>query len=101
LTDIFDPQVLKAFPSYPFGTLIRLMPRGESPPAPESVEQENLRVFAGFRRWAPVAREDEWAKAVLPTYGRPWIALARMFERLGDERRARANRERAEEWGWH
>ncbi len=99
LTDIFDAQIVKSFPSYPFGTLIRVLPRGVSPPVPESVEQENLGVFAAFQRWAPVAREDEWAKAVLPTYQRPWIALARMFERRGDEARARVNRERSEEWG--
>jgi hypothetical protein len=61
--------------------------------------QENLDVFAGFQRWSAIAREDEWARAVLPTYQRPWIALARMFEREGNDARARVNRERAERWG--
>jgi hypothetical protein len=99
LTDIFDPQIVRTFSSYPLGTLIVLLPRGASLPAPESVEQENLGVFAGFRRWTVVAPEDEWQRAVLPTYQRPWIALARMFERRGDEARARVNRERGEVWG--
>lgn len=57
-------------------------------------------MFAAFQRWDPTPRDDEWATAVLPTYRRPWVALARMFERRRDEVRARANRERAAEWGW-
>jgi hypothetical protein len=99
LTDGFDAELLKVFPSYPFGTLIRLLPRGTARPAPESVERENIDVFAAFKRWDPTARDDEWATAVLPTYRRPWIALARMFDRLGDPRRASLNRQRSEEWG--
>jgi hypothetical protein len=98
LTDVFDAQLAKVFPSYPFGTLIRLLPRGAPLPAPESVENENLSVFAAFRRWDLTPRDDEWARAVLPTYQRPWVALARIFERRGDEARAKANRLRAEEW---
>jgi hypothetical protein len=99
LTDIVDPQVVKAFASYPLGTLIRLLPPGAPLPPPEGVEAQNLDVFARYRRWDPVAREDAWVAAVLPTYQRPWIAVARMFEKRGDAGRATANRDRAEEWG--
>lgn len=99
LTDVLDAQLVSVFPSYPFGTLIRLLPRGTSLPSPESVEQQNLDVFAAFRRWDRTPRDDEWASAVLPTYQRPWVALARMFDRRGDRDRATANRQRADEWG--
>jgi hypothetical protein len=99
LTDVFDAQLVKVFPTYPIGTLIRLLARDATRPSPERVEQENLGVFAAFQRWDPTPRDDEWATAVLPTYQRPWVALARMFERRRDEARARANRERAAEWG--
>ncbi len=99
LADIFDARVAGAFPSYPFGTMIRLLPRGTRPPAPESVEQENLGIFAAFQRWEPGSSDDEWARSVLPLYQRPWIALARMFERQGLDGAARANRARVEQWG--
>lgn len=99
LTDAFDAELQKVFPSYPLGTLIRLLPRGASLPGPDSVEQENLAVFATFRPWDRTVRDDEWATAVLPTYQRPWIALSRVFERRGDEARAKASRQRAEDWG--
>ena len=99
LTDAFDAELTKVFPSYPVGTLIRLLPRGASLPGPDSVEQENLAVFASFRPWDRTVRDDEWATAVLPTYQRPWIALSRVFERRGDEARAKASRQRIEDWG--
>ncbi|MGH7437004.1 MAG: hypothetical protein ACRENE_15125, partial [Polyangiaceae bacterium] len=99
LTDTFDPELTKIFPSYPLGTLIRVLPRGASLPGPETVEQENVAVFATFRSWDRTVRDDEWAAAVLPTYQRPWIALTRVFERSGDEARARASRQRADDWG--
>jgi hypothetical protein len=99
LTDIFDARLMNVYPSYPVGTLIRVLPRDATRPSPELVEQENIGVFAAFQRWDPTPRDDEWAKAVLPTYQRPWIALARMFERRRDEARGRANRERSAEWG--
>ena len=98
VTDIFTPEIVKIFPSYPLGTLIRLLPRGAALPAPESVESENLDVFAGFERCATVADDDAWARSVLPTYERPWIALSRLFERRRDRARAQANKERAEQW---
>jgi Protein of unknown function (DUF2723) len=98
ITDVFDPRIVTAFKSYPLGTLIRLLPGDDSLPPPEQVESENLAVFAGFERSATVPASDEWARSVLPTYQRPWIALARMFERRGDLARARANGTRAEEW---
>ena len=99
LTDAFDAGSTKAFPSYPVGTLIRLLPRGTSLPAPDDVEQENLAVFALFRPWDRTVRDDEWATAVLPTYQRPWIALSRVFERRGDETRAKVSRQRIADWG--
>ncbi len=98
ITDIFVPQIVRVFPSYPLGTVIRLLPRDATLPPPDAVESENLAVFAGFERGAPVAENDAWASAVLPTYQRPWIALSRMFERRRDEARAKVNTERAEEW---
>jgi Protein of unknown function (DUF2723) len=98
ITDIFLPEILQIFPSYPTGTLIRLLPRGARPPPPESVESENVRVFATFERSDIVTIDDEWAASVLPMYMRPWVALSRMFERQGDKERARVNMERAEEW---
>ncbi len=98
VTDVFDPQIVKVFRSYPLGTLIRLLPRDAPLPTPESVEDENVAIFARFERFAMPPETDEWARAVLPTYERPWIALARMFERRGNLARARANQERAKEW---
>jgi hypothetical protein len=98
LTDVFLPRIVKVFPSYPLGTLIRLLPRGSALPAPESVEGENLDLYATFERCATVVDDGGWASSVLPTYERPWVALSRLFERRGDEARARANAARAEDW---
>jgi hypothetical protein len=99
LTDAFDAELSKVFPSYPIGTLIRLLPRGTPLPGPDEVERENLAVFASFHPWDRTVRDDEWAMAVLPTYQRPWIALSRLFGRMGNDVRAKPNRERGMEWG--
>jgi hypothetical protein len=48
VTDVFEPQIVKVFPSYPLGTLLRLLPRGASLPSPESVESEDVVAFAGL-----------------------------------------------------
>jgi hypothetical protein len=97
VTDLFDAQIVHSFPTFPVGTMIRVLPRGTPQPPPDRVEQENLEAFAQYSRWDPAAT-DEWAKAVLPTYARPWIALARMFERRGEPDRGNVDRARAETW---
>ena len=99
LTNTFDPELARTFPSYPLGTLIRLLPRGTTLPPPESVEEENLAVFGSFEPWSRGVAQNDWAKAVLPSYRRPWIALARAYANRGDEARAKADRDRAERWG--
>ncbi len=90
LTDLFTPRIVRTFPSYPYGTLIRVLPAGQPVPPPAEVEAQNRRLFESYDLRYPVPRDHHtWAWQVHTEYARPWLALAEMFRRLGDTAHAR------------
>ncbi len=97
LADVFSPAIVQRYATYPIGTLIRVLPPGETPPDPLQLEQLNLDLTQQFdRKHGPAAREDGWARELQSNYGRPWFALGEAFDAARQPERARLNRKRAE-----
>jgi hypothetical protein len=95
VANLFNTAIVRALPSYPFGTLIRILPRAATAPPPEAVEQKNLLLDARFQHEdSPPIRAGTWAGDVQEAYSRPWFALADAFTARGQAARASANRER-------
>ena len=96
VANLFTDAIIRALPSYPFGTLIHVLPRGSAPPSPDEVERINLRIDAVFRHEdSPPTRPGTWASDVQEAYARPWYALTMAFEARGQVERAGANHRRA------
>jgi hypothetical protein len=96
ITDVFSDALLRARPSYPLGTLIRVLPGGAPTPPPSDLEQQNLRVFATFDLNYPRPMDpSSWAWRVQSLYARPWSSLSSLYHLMGEEPRAAINEERA------
>jgi hypothetical protein len=97
ITDVFAERLVQARPSYPVGTLIRILPAGSKPPAPPELEQANLQLFAHFDLNYPRPLDgSSWAWNVQELYARPWSSLAGTYRQLGDEERAALNERRSQ-----
>ncbi len=96
VADSLDLLVPSGHPSYAVGTVVRVLPVGADLPSPDRLETMNLEVAHAFVR-EPTAPRDPWGWSgeVDATYARPWIALSRAFDALGQPERARLHRERA------
>ncbi len=95
LTDVFTPAIVRSFPTYPLGTLIRVLPPGEALPDPGALAAMNDRVFAGYRVRRAEGAVDPWFALAYADYARPWGALAAVFGQRGDTVRAEACAQRA------
>lgn len=72
------------FYSYPFGTLLAVVPAGEYFPRPEQVAQVNHDVFSRmYWHSAPPTDPNSWAAEAHRQYGRAWAALAGVMEQAG------------------
>ena len=82
-------RLLATFPSYPYGTVIRLLPRTARPPPLAEVRAENEALVGRFdlRYPRPVVGEG-WAALVQARYAQPWHALAAAFAAAGDRQAA-------------
>ncbi|MCB9506883.1 MAG: DUF2723 domain-containing protein [Myxococcales bacterium] len=81
MTNRFSDAISAAFPTYPIGTVIRVLPRGDRPPDPVTLERANLELAGGFRFSASEPIDpDSWASSVQPDYSRPWRALADAYD---------------------
>ena len=93
LTDVVSPVLLQTFPSYPSGTLIRLVAPGTPMPDPLTVEAENAEFLRTSTLPAGMPIDGTgWQAVVRADYARPWFALATIFGRAGyPEKEARLN----------
>ncbi|MDP3220881.1 MAG: hypothetical protein Q8S73_42745, partial [Deltaproteobacteria bacterium] len=91
-------EVVRAFPCYPVGTLLRVLPRGASLPSPEQLQAVNERVFTRFRARPPRARPGGWDLAATEPYARPWVTMARAAAASGQPERAAVLGARARRW---
>ena len=96
LTNVFSMAIPRAFPTYPAGLLVRVLPKGAAAPHPLEVERINAELFD--RYWLPdyPASADSWAGLVALDYARPWEQLATAFASIGMQDRADGCRRRAE-----
>jgi hypothetical protein len=96
LSDLGNGVIPRAFPTYPLGTLIEVLPLGAFPPGPRELEAENLALFVRYRPDpALLDLTRAWSRGARDAYARPWNTLAAAYRAAGDELGARRNAERA------
>jgi hypothetical protein len=79
------PDVPRAFATYPFATLLRVVPRDAQPPRLDEVIAENQRAFDAFRfDYARPRADDELPAIIHFRYAATWQALARALEAAGE-----------------
>ena len=77
-------EIVRAFPTYPYGPVMKVLPRGAKPPSLDDVLAENKAIFAKFRIDYPIpGDDDEFATMIHHRYAGPWNALARKLEAAG------------------
>lgn len=84
LTNQFSDAIGATFPTYPIGTLIRVLPQGHRPPPPDTLEEQNVAEALRYR-YADTdpTNVNGWAHHVQQTYYRPWRVLADAYEAAG------------------
>jgi hypothetical protein len=84
LVDAAQTRILAALPSYPFGPVIRVLPRGATVPPPDAVFAANRSRLANLDLgYSHPGRDDGWATVVHERYARPWRTLADALGRAG------------------
>jgi hypothetical protein len=74
-------HILKTFPSYPYGTTFRVLPRGSTLPAIHEVFATNKALYAAFQfESAAPARDDDWAAHAHERYAKMWAIIGRALE---------------------
>ncbi|HSS01430.1 MAG TPA: hypothetical protein VLM79_30430, partial [Kofleriaceae bacterium] len=77
--------ILSAFPSYPLGVLVRVLPPTMRPPAPGEVAAMNQEVYRRFALdYASPGPDDGYATVAHHRYAATWAAIARLLDRAGD-----------------
>lgn len=75
LADLFTNNIVYALPTYPLGTLIRVLPDGTPPPPLREVLAENEARFQGFRMRPTTGTAAPWQAVARERYARNWFAL--------------------------
>ncbi|MEI7894762.1 MAG: DUF2723 domain-containing protein, partial [Myxococcales bacterium] len=88
LADVFTEAIPRAFPTYPIGTLYRVVGSPAEVPDPATLERMNREVFAHMHPSAVPPPADSWGADLWPAYARPWFALADAFREQGDQAHA-------------
>jgi hypothetical protein len=85
LTDSVVTLLPVGFDTMALGTVLKVVPHGAPPLAPEDLERTNLDLARGLHR-DPTRPEDPWSWSgeADGTYETPWIALARAYRARGD-----------------
>lgn len=83
-------EVIDAFPTYPFGTVMKVQPRGTRVPPIDAVVEENKAIYARFQLgYPPPGPDDEFATAIHHRYAATWMTLGRKLEAAGKAEAAR------------
>jgi Protein of unknown function (DUF2723) len=100
--DRSQTAILAAFPTYPFGILIRVLPRGEKPPSVGEVFELNQAIYAKFELDYPrPGPDDEYPTEVHRRYAATWTVLAQALRASGKDDDAEWALEAAREIGPH
>lgn len=78
-------EILALVPNHPYGTVIRLMPPGQSPPPLPEVIALNRTLYEAYDLEYPrPSAADDFAAVAHKRYAATWIILARALEAAGD-----------------
>jgi hypothetical protein len=84
LVDTALGNILVQLPSYPYGTLFRVLPRGQARPALDEVAAQNRAWFAALDLGYPTpGRDDEYATRMHDDYAETWRIIAEGYAALG------------------
>jgi hypothetical protein len=93
-------DIIGTFPTYPYGTWMKVLPRGTSVPSVEQVVAENKDIYSHFELGYPrPGGDDEFATAIHHRYAATWKTLSRKAEQLGNHELAAAAAELADQIG--
>ena len=81
--DIFQANILGAFPAVPYGTVFRVLPKGTPMPPIEEAVAENRALFAKFILVDPPRASDDVPALVYARYAQTWHILAEGLARAG------------------
>jgi hypothetical protein len=84
LTHRFSDAIPRAFPTYPIGTLERVVATPAEVPDPSTLERMNQAAFAQMHPSVTPAPEGTWGGDLQHGYARPWLALATAFRARGE-----------------
>lgn len=83
--DPLQHDIIRTFPAYPYGVLLRVLPRGAAMPSVHDVFLINQQLFATFRVDYPLPKkDDEFAAEVHRRYSAVWDIIGRKLEGAGD-----------------
>ena len=92
-----EKELRAEYPSYPFGVLVRLLPRGTPVPLLSQVFAENRALFESFDFAYPIpGRSDEFATWVQRKYVGAWARLSADLAAAGLREEAAVARELAQ-----
>ncbi len=76
LAEVFSQAIVYALPTYPLGTLVRVLPDGTPPPPLRDVLADNEARFQGFRMRPTTGTAAPWQAVARERYARNWVTLA-------------------------
>lgn len=77
-------DVVKHFPTYLYGPVLRVLPRGTQVPSLDEIFAANKRIYDAFQLgYAIPGGDDEFATMIHQRYAGPWLVLARKLEAAG------------------
>jgi hypothetical protein len=83
-------SVLATFPSYPFGVVVRVLPRAATPPPPSEIAVINRELYRAFDLDYPrPGRDDDFAAVAHRRYAASWAAVSNLLIAAGDREGAR------------
>jgi len=87
--DLSLGNILKELPSYPYGTLFRILPRGTPVPSLDDVVAQNRAWFASIDLdYPPPGTDDEYPTQIHAGYAATWRILAEAFAARGQRAQA-------------
>src|SRR5262249_48994734 len=92
--DLKQTDVLRALPTFPYGAVLAVGPRGAAPPPLRDLLGLNRSLFDAFQLdYAPPGNDDEYAGVIHRHYAAMWEMLARAAEAAGKPEAAAGARE--------
>jgi hypothetical protein len=77
-------EIIETFTTYPYGTVMKVLPRGTPTPPIAAVVAENKAIYEKFELGYPLpGTDDEFATAIHHRYADTWLTLGRKLEQHG------------------